>query len=137
MKADSASGSQKTILLVDDEPQVRTLLGMSLRSAGFRVVEAECALKALAIIEQNGIECVDVLVTDIEMPKMDGITLAKQCKRRIRDLQVIAISAFADIARPAIGTILDAFVQKPFLPKVLIKTVEDVLQRSVDPAQTI
>jgi CheY-like chemotaxis protein len=130
MKADLRSPSHTTILLVDDETQIRTLMGIVLRSAGFLVVEADCGVKALAIIEQDGVGSVDVLVTDVEMPGMDGITLAEQCKRHIPDLGVVAISAFADKARPAIGTVLDAFVQKPFAPKDLIKTVEIVLQPS-------
>ena len=127
---DAPCNSGKTILLVDDEPQVRRMLKVCLESAGFGVIEAEGGLKALEIVEQMGSGAVDLLVTDIEMPDMDGITLAERCKRRVPDLPVVAISAFTGKALAAVGSWVDAFIQKPFAPRVLLETVAKVLRKS-------
>jgi CheY-like chemotaxis protein len=136
MKEDTLCGSGKTILLVDDERQVRNLLKTCFKSAGFWVVEAESGLKALALVERKSIGVVDVLVTDIEMANMDGITLAERCKQHIPNLRVVAISASTDRVIPFVGTTVDVFVQKPFSPKALITTVANLLLESSSPGQT-
>ena len=130
---DTECSSGKTILLVDDEPQLRSLLKRCLQSAGFGVVEADCGTKALALVEENGIGAVDILVTDIETTEMDGIALAERCKRHIPNLRVVIISGFTEKVIPAVGTGVDAFIQKPFAPRVLLQTVANVLQASSSP----
>jgi two-component system cell cycle sensor histidine kinase/response regulator CckA len=127
----TSKSSPGTILLVDDEQQIRFLLKNHFRSAGFGVIEAECGLTALALFEQNR---VDVLVTDIEMPNMDGITLAERCKRQFPDLRVVIISGFTERLIPNVGTMVDAVFQKPFSPKAVVSTVKRVLQMSSGPA---
>ena len=122
-------GSLKTVLLVDDEQCVRRMLENCLRSAGFRVVTAECGLTAMEMIERNNIGVVDVLVTDVEMPNIDGITLAESCKRHFPDLRVVAMSGFTDRVLP-LGSTIDVFVEKPFPPKALVHTLLKVLRQT-------
>jgi len=122
--------STKTILVVDHETQVRSMLKTYLLSEGFDVIEAESCVKALAILEQNRHRAVDVLVTDIEMPHMDGITLIERCKQHFPNLRVVVISTFPDKVLPALGTKIDAYIPKPFAPKVLINLITSFLQQS-------
>ena len=61
---------------------------------------------------------------------MDGITLAAQCKRYFPNMRVVIMSAYSDKVIPAMGTAVDAVVQKPFSPKALVTKVVEVLQRS-------
>ena len=61
---------------------------------------------------------------------MDGITLAAQCKRYFPNMRVVIMSACSDKVIPAMGSAVDAFVQKPFSPKALVTKVVEVLQRS-------
>ena len=125
MHAPCSSG--KTILLVDDEPEVRQMLKVCFETAGFGVIEAEGALKALEIVEQKGTGTVDLLVTDWEMRDMDGIALAERCRGHVPNLPVVAIT---EKALPATGSGVDAFIQKPFAPRVLIQMVRKILQGS-------
>jgi CheY-like chemotaxis protein len=69
------SGKKGRILLVDDEPQVRSFVKAFLQSARFEVVEANDGVEAVEIVESGG-EPFDILVTDVKMPRMDGTTLA-------------------------------------------------------------
>ena len=110
-------GSARTILIADDEQPIRFLLKRCFQSAGFGVLEAECGLRALELIEQDDIGVVDVLVTDIEMPNIDGITLAERCKRRFPDLRVVVMSGVSQRAIPAVGTTVDAVLQPRWSPQ--------------------
>src|SRR5256885_581297 len=78
-----------TLLIVDDEPQVREVLGQSLEAFGFVVLMAYDAYEAVRLLSDR---MVDVLITDVRMPEVNGFELARQAKLMRPSLHVIYIS---------------------------------------------
>ncbi len=85
--------SRLTILLVDDDPLVREVLARDLIEQGYQVAPAETANAALALLDVG--DPVDLLVTDLSMPVMDGVTLVQEAKRRRPDLPAIIVTGYA------------------------------------------
>jgi CheY-like chemotaxis protein len=112
--------SRITILLVDDDEEVRSLMARILREGGYDVVEASDAAEALDVIAMG--TQVELLVTDIVMPGLSGFDLASQVTGAC-NVPVLLVSTFAltedDIAGPAL--------QKPFTPSVLLDTVRGLV----------
>lgn len=96
-----------TVLLVDDDEDVRQTSAEMLEELGYVVLQAESGSEALAIMDRN--PHLDVLVTDVRMPGMTGLELSAEATARRRDLRVILISGFF---RPQALTC--RFLQKPF-----------------------
>src|SRR5512138_1658424 len=86
-------GTKPTVLVVDDEANIRRVLRMVLEPEGYAVVEAESAEKALDLLAA---EPVDLCVFDIKLPGMDGLALLSRARELWRDLPVIMISGHAD-----------------------------------------
>jgi two-component system cell cycle sensor histidine kinase/response regulator CckA len=120
-----------SILLVEDEDAVRLFSARALRNKGYQVLEARNGEAALEILEVDD-PVVDLLVTDVVMPKMDGPTLAREIRLRRPDMKVIFISGYAeDDFRRRLGT--DAgiqFLPKPFSLKQLAAKVKEALRDS-------
>jgi PAS domain S-box-containing protein len=117
-----------TILLVEDEPMVRAIGAQILRRQGYTVFEAENGSEALRWIDDYGGE-IDLLVTDMVMPKMGGRELADRLHVTRPHLKVLYTSGYTNDAIIHQG-ILDpglAFLQKPFLPVALAQKVREVL----------
>lgn len=120
------------ILVVEDEPGVRQFVAAVLRQAGAVVSEAPSALMALNALRQNA---VDVLVSDIAMPGMDGIELIRQIRElpeeRLRALPAIALTAFArnEDKERIMAAGFDAYLRKPFEANVLIANVAQIASR--------
>jgi PAS domain S-box-containing protein len=126
----SAAGTE-TILLVEDEEKVRHLASESLRQHGYTVLEATDGEHALAICRQHE-GPIDLLLTDVVMPKMSGKVLAEQLVRLRPDTWVLYMSGYANQAIVHQG-ILDediSFIEKPFTPDGLVlKVVERLRQK--------
>ena len=120
-----------TVLLVEDEDPVRLFSSRALKNKGYRVIEADSAESALAIL-QEGSQKVDLIITDVVMPKMDGPTLIKEVRELHPDkkLKVIFISGYAeDNFRKRLGNESDIhFLPKPFSLKQLAGKVKEVMQ---------
>ena len=120
----------ETILLVDDDDQVRRATRSILTDYGYTVVEAENGRKAVQIILEN-IHSIQLLITDQMMPEMSGTALVENISRLQIDLPVLLISGY--ITEDEIGKYsLDknvTFLRKPFQPQVLASRVRDVLER--------
>ena len=122
-----------TILIAEDERPVRMLLRVVLESAGARVLEAEHGAVAVRLLELH--PEVAVLCTDLHMPTMDGAALVDYARTHRPGLPIVACTAmdleqvFPDVAR-----VVDATVQKPFVPTDLIRAV-DLVRRRGDAAQ--
>src|SRR5690349_8612062 len=86
----------RTILVVDDEPQIRKLLNVSLSMHGFHVIEKENGRAAWEHIEQNECSGLDVIVTDVAMPELDGLALASRVVERCPHIPVVLMSAHAN-----------------------------------------
>ena len=84
-----ASLTQRHILVVDDEPSVRSCLAMLLRSVGYEVAVAEDGLEALLLMNESA---PDILVSDLNMPRMSGFDLLSEVRRRFPHTLTIAMS---------------------------------------------
>jgi two-component system cell cycle sensor histidine kinase/response regulator CckA len=126
-----------TVLLVEDEDPVRLFSTRALKNKGYKVIEAENAEQALTILQESA-QKVDLIITDVVMPKMDGPTLIKEVRELYPDkkLKVIFISGYAeDNFRKRLGDEADIhFLPKPFSLKQLAGKVKEVMQESETPA---
>ncbi len=118
--------SQIIVLLVDDESSVRDYTKTLLQLKGYQVLESADGLDALALFRKLG-GAIDLLVTDIDMPRLDGIQLARAVRLESPNMPVVYISGdplAVELHCPEGGI---AFVPKPFLPDALWKAVWEVL----------
>lgn len=130
--ADPLRGSE-TILLVEDQPGVRRLIAMMLKSYGYRVVEAAHGKEALLLAEHHA-GSLDLLLTDVVMPGMTGKELADRLMPLRPGMKLVYISGYtADtITQRALLDPDIEFLPKPFTPTALVGKVRQVLA-SVDP----
>jgi two-component system cell cycle sensor histidine kinase/response regulator CckA len=117
-----------TILLVEDEEGLRALNARGLASRGYTVVEASNGIEAIREIEERD-GAVDLVVSDVVMPEMDGPTLLKELRSRNPNLKMILVSGYAEDAfeknLPPGGQFV--FLAKPFTLKQLVATVKDAM----------
>ena len=109
-----------TILVVDDNPQVRSLIARVLREGGYSVVEAHDGLEALLMLHMMPEP--QLLVTDVVMPGINGFDLASHIVAA-RNVPVLFVSAYAQSGTDVPGPVL----QKPFLPETLLDLVARLL----------
>ena len=123
----AASKGSETILLVDDEEGVRKLLSAVLNNGGYTVIEAANGSAALSVYEKNSHK-IDLVLTDVVMPQMNGFELGRELVGKNPDLQVLYMSGYRDnpINSPP-GEPPKAFLNKPFTPDVLLAKVREVL----------
>ena len=116
------------ILLVEDEEAVRAFASRALASRGYTVLEAETGLDALRVAEEAE-EPIDLIVSDVIMPEMDGPTMLTELRRRGLTAKVIFVSGYADdaFARNLPEGQEFVFLPKPFSLKQLIETVKGVM----------
>jgi two-component system cell cycle sensor histidine kinase/response regulator CckA len=118
----------ETVLLVEDEEQVRVLASHLLRRLGYTVLEARRAGDALAIAADH-VGDIDLLLTDVIMPEMGGRVLAERVQAERPEIRVLFMSGYTDDAIVHHG-VLDAgmkFLQKPLTPDSLARRVREVL----------
>src|SRR5215471_4616498 len=117
-----------TILLVEDEEGLRALNARGLASRGYTVIEAGNGIEAIREIEERD-GAVDLVVSDVVMPEMDGPTLLKELRGRNPNLKMILVSGYAEDAfeknLPEGGQFM--FLAKPFTLKQLVATVKDAM----------
>jgi two-component system cell cycle sensor histidine kinase/response regulator CckA len=103
------------ILVVDDERQIRSLVKSVLTRDGHRIIEASSGVEALAAWERSGGK-IDLLLTDIVMPGMDGIELARQLSARASRLRVLYVSGKCeiDVLQEQVRKRGFGFLRKPF-----------------------
>jgi PAS domain S-box-containing protein len=118
----------ETILIVDDDEQVRQVAAAILRRHGYNVLEAATPGDALLICEQFEAR-IHLLVTDVVMPRMSGQKLWERLAPRRPDLRVLFVSGYADdaIGDPGVLSPELAFLQKPLVPGQLLIKVRSVL----------
>jgi len=112
-EATDAPQCTETILLVEDEQQVRTLTRTVLDRQGYRILEAATPVEALRLLREHP-EPIDLLLTDIVMPQMSGMDLAKEAAAVRPGIRVLYMSGYTDNSVVAQGMIS---AQAPFLPK--------------------
>jgi two-component system cell cycle sensor histidine kinase/response regulator CckA len=119
---------QGTILLVEDEEGLRSLNARGLRSRGYSVIEASNGVEAMeALEEKNG--AVDLVVSDVVMPEMDGPTLLKTMRGKNPDLKIIFVSGYAEDAfeKSLPENQQFAFLPKPFTLSQLVAAVKETM----------
>ena len=115
-----------TILVVDDEARFREILGLALQRAGHRVLAAGDGRAALALLET---ETVDVVMSDLRMPQMDGRSLLTAVKQRWPNVPVVVVTAHASL-KDAVRTIKEGafdYVSKPFEIDELERVIHNAL----------
>lgn len=119
---------RQTVLVVDDEEGLRTLVCRTLRAEGYSTLEAAHGAEALEVME-NAAEPVDLVVTDVVMPGMDGGELGRRLTQRWPGLPILYISAYDvnDIFRRGSPRTSAPFLQKPFPAEGLIATIQQLL----------
>jgi nitrogen-specific signal transduction histidine kinase/FixJ family two-component response regulator len=119
----------ETLLLVEDEDQVRAVARDILRRSGYHVIEARNAGEALLLAESARV--IDLLLTDVVMPQMSGPTLAKRLAAGRPEMKILCMSGYTDdsIVRHGVLDTTIAYLQKPFTHDTLTRKVRQVLDQ--------
>ena len=125
-----SSGGSETILLVEDEDGVREFAARSLQELGYTVLKASGGSAAVELMVSRR-EKIDLLVTDVVMPELNGRQLAEILLKSIPELKIIFVSGYTDdsIVRHGVLQANVAFLQKPFTPNSLACKVREVLDQ--------
>lgn len=123
---------RETILLVDDEQVVLRFSARVLTKEGFRVLSAGSGHEALDAAQASN-NAIDLLLTDVMMPGMNGCQLAEILLARCPSLRVLLMSGYAEnVLATNVGLVPgSAFLSKPFKPKALVTKVREVLATEV------
>ena len=126
--ADRGSQSEAVVLLVEDEAPVRAFASRALRMRGFTVLEAESAEEALEILDQSDLS-VDIFVTDVIMPGMDGPSWVRKALEKRPGVKVVFVSGYAedDFSENQARIPNSVFLPKPFSLNELTSTVQQQL----------
>ena len=116
----------ETILLVEDEEDVRILIRDELRKLGYRIVEARNGVEACLVATPH-IGKLKLLLTDIVMPGMSGTELARHLRVIKPELKLLFISGYTDDVGIGAGDPASAYLQKPFTPEALASSVRELL----------
>jgi two-component system cell cycle sensor histidine kinase/response regulator CckA len=118
-----------TVLLVDDEGAVRRFAGRVLEREGYTVREARDGAEALDLVRQGG--SFDVVVSDIVMPRLNGVELMQALASSHPDLPVILMSGYATAALSELGIVAPcSILAKPFPPERLLEEVRRCIRSS-------
>ena len=130
LETEILSGTE-TVLVVEDEPALRRLISVSLEKRGYTVLAAEDGTEAIRILENNPGE-IDLVVSDIMMPKLNGLELRKKATLLRPDMRFLFISGYAEdtIGRTAHLPQDAGYLEKPFLPIELARKVRALLNET-------
>ncbi|MHB1312431.1 MAG: response regulator [Gemmatimonadaceae bacterium] len=128
--AASPDGGTETILVVDDEASIAEVIGNILARAGYTMLVANSAEEALRLADDE--RAIDLLLTDIRMPQMNGRELAERLTASRPALKVVYMSGCAADPRRFTSTVdrWSEFMAKPFEPATIRRRVRDMLDRS-------
>jgi two-component system response regulator FixJ len=120
----------KRIVFVDDEPGVFSVVSRTLERAGLDVRCFQSARDCLAHLAQT---CCDLLVTDVRMPDMDGMTLLREARQQMPWLPVLLVTGYGDVPTAVLAMKTGAidFIQKPFERDAFVCAVQSVLAKNV------
>lgn len=128
---DTVSPGFATVLLAEDEEAVRELAAEFLRAQGYTVLQAKDGIEALEIAGRQDQE-IQLLVTDVVMPRMRGTELAQKLARFYPEMKIIYMSGYLEHASPADCYVAEsAFLQKPFSRETLLNKVTEIMGNEV------
>ena len=125
---------KETVLVVDDDPSIRQLMIWALEDSGLRVIDACNGKEALRRAKSAG-RPIDLVLTDIVMPHLDGFTLFEQLRESHPGARIIFLTGYADSSTLVRGGLWAAgypFLLKPFTHQSLLGAVEQALATDVD-----
>jgi two-component system, chemotaxis family, chemotaxis protein CheY len=119
----------KTALVVDDSPTMRQMVALTLTNAGFQVVEAEHGKDAVAKVA--GGQKMDIVVTDLNMPEMDGISLIKELRKmaafKFTPILMLTTESAQDKKQAGKEAGATGWIVKPFNPELMLKVIAKLL----------
>ena len=120
--------NKKHIMVVDDDPHIREVINFALEKADMNVQLAENGQQALELFEQNP---TDLIVLDINMPEMDGLTCCREL-RKVTEVPILFLSSRDDEIDRILGLEIggDDYVTKPFSPRELVARINAILKRT-------
>ena len=123
------TGAKATLLIVDDEIDVREVLEEYFTSHGYTTIGAENAAVAKALAAEHPI---DLALVDINMPGEDGLSLARHLRERYKSLAIVMLTSAGTVVDRIVGLEMgaDDYVPKPFDPRELMARVRSVLRRT-------
>jgi CheY-like chemotaxis protein len=132
----SDSAETGTVLLVEDDDAVRALARRTLESKGYAVMEAADGEEALRIANDHA--GIDVIVTDLSMPKLSGEDLAARIRETKPDAGIVVMSGFSQLSLVREGRIRKEghFLEKPFTPRALVDIVRQAMHHPQDQSST-
>jgi len=123
------AGGNETILLVEDEAPIRTLLSRHLRALGYTVLEAADGLPALRVSAEH-VGAIHMLVTDVVMPRMNGTELYRQLRAEMPDVKVLFMTGYQrDVISSHVQDQQLDMIMKPFTGQALASRVREILDR--------
>jgi len=124
----SPAGTGQTILVVDDEENIRVITQATLEKHGYQVITAVDGTDALAVYAQKGKE-ISMVLTDMAMPFMDGLAMIRALKKIDPNAKVVAMSGLMSTEQTAEldGMQIDTFLSKPFTAEKLLSAVAEKL----------
>jgi two-component system cell cycle sensor histidine kinase/response regulator CckA len=133
--AGASETGTETILLVEDEDGLRRMAARALTKHGYTVLQASSGPDALRLLEAHD-DRIDLLVTDVVMPSMDGRELADKVRQCRPSTRVLFTSGYTEeaVVHRGVEAASVAFLQKPYVPLVLARKVREVLQQGVEAA---
>lgn len=120
------NGRRKTVLIVEDEAVIRDVLHKVLKRMGHVVLEACDGEEGLTVSRKFN-ERIDLVIADIQMPRMDGPTLARHLQADRHGMKVLLISGYSAESVPK--DLMKDFLNKPFLPSAIEQKVQEMLAR--------
>ena len=122
------SDEKERILIVDDSPEAREVLSRNLMAEGYHVMTAPGVSEATGILDATP---VDLVITDLKMPKVGGIDLIRHVRARFKEVGIIMITGYASIetAVTAVKEGAENYLAKPFTDSELLAVVRDALQK--------
>jgi DNA-binding response OmpR family regulator len=119
---------RQTVLVSEDEVEIRELLAMLFKAEGYTVLQAPDGQTALDLVRENK-DSIILLVTDLGLPKLGGLELIKEARRIIPSLKIIAASGFghASVRSELRDVGVEEFFPKPFSPLELLETAKRLL----------
>jgi CheY-like chemotaxis protein len=130
--ADSAEQKPATILVVEDDDQVRAFIRTLLKQDGYEILEAATGAEGLALARSHG-AVIDLLICDMLLPELSGYDLAEQVRAQFPNMALLLMTGYVegDIVQRSVGELGAAFLDKPFQPAVLRRKVREAIGRSL------
>ena len=116
----------QVVLVVDDAPSVREYVKTVLQEEGFEIIEASDGIDGYNLIQEFG-SGIALVITDVIMPKMDGVSLAESVRELFPTMPVLLMTGYASTHRLPIESVV---LQKPFSPDALVEAVRKVIEKT-------